>query len=96
MRVAGDRAPTRERAASLYRRALRIAYRDPIELSDLVVDGEDIQREGIARGPALGKILRALLEWVVEDPSRNTRDELLRRARDLARAGERPSSDVHS
>jgi hypothetical protein len=96
MRLAGDRAPTRERAASLYRRALRIAYRDPIELSDLVVDGEDIQREGIARGPALGKILRALLEWVVADPSRNTRDELLRRARDLARAGERPSSDVHS
>jgi tRNA nucleotidyltransferase (CCA-adding enzyme) len=73
---------------------LRIAYRDPIELADLGVDGEDIQREGIARGPTLGKILRALLEWVVEDPSRNTRDDLLHRAAHLAREAERAASDV--
>ena len=93
-RAAGVPAPTRERASSVYRRALRIAYRDPIELADLAVDGEDLQREGIARGPALGKILRALLEWVVEDPSRNTRDQLLRsssepRARDASADGRR-------
>jgi hypothetical protein len=94
MRVAGDRAPTRERAASVYRRALRIAYRDPIELADVRVDGEDLQREGIARGPALGKILRALLEWVVEDPSRNTRDALLAQAARLVRDAERAPSDV--
>jgi tRNA nucleotidyltransferase/poly(A) polymerase len=93
MRAAGAPAPTRERACSIYRRALRIAYRDPIELADLTVDGEDLQREGIARGPMLGKILRALLEWVVEDPSRNTRVALLHRAAELARAGERASSD---
>jgi len=77
-------APAPDRAHSVYRRALRIAYRDPIELADLVVDGEDLQREGIARGPALGKILRLLLEWVVEDPARNTRGRLIERARNLA------------
>jgi tRNA nucleotidyltransferase (CCA-adding enzyme) len=86
MRAAAKPAPSRERASSVYRRALRIAYRDPIELADLAVDGEDLQREGIARGPALGKILRMLLEWVVEDPARNTRDQLLARAKSLAPA----------
>jgi hypothetical protein len=84
MRAAGVSAPSPGRVAATYRRALRIAYRDPIELADLAVDGEDLQ--GIARGPMLGKILRALLEWVVEEPSRNTRHELLLRAADLARA----------
>jgi tRNA nucleotidyltransferase/poly(A) polymerase len=94
MRAAGVGAPSAEHVASAYRRALRIAYRDPIELADLAVDGEDLQRDGIARGPALGKILRALLEWVVEDPSRNVRDELLRKAASLAAEIERASGDV--
>jgi tRNA nucleotidyltransferase/poly(A) polymerase len=94
MRAAGERAPSAARAASVDRRAIRIGYRDPIELADLQVDGEDLQREGIARGPALGKILRALLEWVVDDPSRNTRDALMVRAAQLAREIERASGDV--
>jgi tRNA nucleotidyltransferase (CCA-adding enzyme) len=85
MRVAGADAPEERRVASLYRRALRIAYRDPIELADLAIDGEDLQHEAIARGPALGKILRALLAWVVEEPARNERDSLLAKSRDLAR-----------
>ena len=88
-RARGLTAPTSARLHSVYRRALRIAYRDPIELADLAVDGEDLQREGIARGPALGKILRLLLEWVVEEPARNTRDQLTDRARDLASDVER-------
>jgi tRNA nucleotidyltransferase (CCA-adding enzyme) len=89
MRDAGLSPPAADRVTSVYRRSLRIAYRDPIELADLGIDGEDLLREGIARGPALGKILRALLEWVVEDPSRNTRDVLLGRARILAGAASR-------
>ena len=61
------------------------------ELVDLAVDGEDLQREGIARGPLLGKILRSLLGWVVEDPARNATDGLLARARELAQDDSRPS-----
>ena len=94
MRAAALPAPGSARVASSYRRALRIAYRDPIELADLAVDGEDLLREAIARGPALGKILRALLEWVVDDPARNTRDELMRRAAHLAREAERALGDA--
>jgi tRNA nucleotidyltransferase (CCA-adding enzyme) len=88
-RDAGVAAPAPERVKAVYRRALRIGYRDPIELADLSVDGEDLLREGIARGPALGKILRALLDWVVEDPSRNARDQLLTRAAMLGQAAGR-------
>jgi tRNA nucleotidyltransferase (CCA-adding enzyme) len=94
LRAAGRPAPSPSRASSLYRRALAIAYRDPIELADLAIDGEDLMREAIARGPALGKILRALLDWVVDDPTRNTREGLLRRATELAHEIERPSSDA--
>ncbi|MGQ0646740.1 MAG: CCA tRNA nucleotidyltransferase [Gemmatimonadaceae bacterium] len=69
---------------SLYRRALRCAWRDPVEISDLVVDGEDLIREaGIAPGPGLGETLRALQGWVLADPARNRRDALLERARVL-------------
>ena len=85
MRASGLEAPSGERVCALYRRAIRIAYRDPVELSDLAIDGEDLQREGIARGPALGKILRALLAWVVEEPSRNARDSLVAKAALLVR-----------
>ena len=35
---------------------------------------------GIPAGPEMGKILQRLLEWVLEDPARNTRDALLARA----------------
>lgn len=67
---------------ALYRRALRVAFRDPVEVADLAVDGEDLMREGgVARGPALGTVLRRLRDLVVEDPRHNTRAELLARAR---------------
>jgi tRNA nucleotidyltransferase (CCA-adding enzyme) len=95
-RADGVRAPSLARAISVYRRALRIAYRDPIELADLAVDGEDLQREGIARGPALGKILRLLLEWVVQEPARNVRDQLLARATSLAQDIEREMGNPKS
>ncbi|MCR4339558.1 MAG: hypothetical protein NUW01_06690, partial [Gemmatimonadaceae bacterium] len=75
-REAGQEAPTASSVGSLHRRALRIAYRDPVELSDLAVDGTDLQKLGLS-GPALGKALHALLDAVVRDPSLNTPDRLL-------------------
>jgi tRNA nucleotidyltransferase (CCA-adding enzyme) len=68
---------------SLYRRAARIALRDPVETGDLAVDGEDLIKAGIPAGPRVGATLRALLDWVLEDPARNTADRLLARAREL-------------
>ena len=47
---------------------------------DLAIDGRDVMRElGIPPGPVVGEILEALLEEVLDDPARNTRDHLLAR-----------------
>ncbi|MHB0964035.1 MAG: hypothetical protein ACYC5V_12585, partial [Gemmatimonadaceae bacterium] len=71
------KAPSARSAASVYRRLLRIAYRDPIEIGDLQVDGEDLAAAGVPKGPALGGVLRHLLDSVIAEPSRNRRDHLL-------------------
>jgi tRNA nucleotidyltransferase (CCA-adding enzyme) len=69
---------------SLYRRMRRAAFRDPVEIGDLAVGGGDLMKAGIKAGPVLGAMLRTLLDWVLEDPARNTHDRLLARARELA------------
>ena len=75
--------------ASLFRRGVHIAYRDPIAIGDLAVDGTDLIEAGIPAGPLVGTTLRALLDAVIEDPSRNIRDTLLAMARERSgRAGE--------
>lgn len=78
----GD-APAAQAVHSLYRRSLRTALRDPVDLRDLAIDGDDLRQAGIAPGPGLGKILAALLEAVLRDPALNTRDRLLAEARRL-------------
>lgn len=69
---------------SVYRRAVRIAFRDPVEIGDLAIGGDELRAVGIPPGPHMAELLRALLEYVVEDPARNTVDHLLARARALA------------
>ncbi len=71
---------------SLYREALKTAFRStaPLEVADLAIDGDDLRGAGIPPGPALGGILQRLLDEVLDDPSRNTRDWLLARAMELA------------
>ena len=84
-RGAGKPAPDAAAVTSLYRRAVRSAYRDAIELSDLALDGDDLLAAGIPPGPALGKILKKLLNAVIEDPSLDTRERLLALALELQR-----------
>jgi tRNA nucleotidyltransferase (CCA-adding enzyme) len=79
-----------------YRRSIRVAYRDPVELADLAVDGDDLRESGIPAGPLLGKILHALLDRVVDDPGLNERQVLLAMALELYgqwRGDARPPSD---
>jgi tRNA nucleotidyltransferase/poly(A) polymerase len=64
-----------------FRRVLERERRQPHRLADLAVDGTDLIELGFRPGPALGTTLRDLLHDVVESPARNTRAELLRRAR---------------
>jgi tRNA nucleotidyltransferase (CCA-adding enzyme) len=96
-RAAGKPYPDARAAAKLYRRMVRIAFRDPIELRDLAVDGEDLKKAGIAGGRELGRILQALLQRVLEDPTLNTTDWLLQEGvrlyRTDAAAGEQAHKD---
>ena len=51
--------------------------KDPLEIKDLAVSGEDLIKEGIPAGPELGGKLRDLLEKVMDDPSMNEKEKLL-------------------
>ncbi len=82
-RSSSGEAPSAHSMRILYREALRTAFRDPVEISDLAVDGDDLRAIGIPPGPMLGRILTLLLEDVLEDPARNTSEWLVPRARDL-------------
>lgn len=62
---------------ALYRRATRMAWRDPISLGDLAVDGDDLRTAGVPPGRAIGETLARLLEAVLDDPALNTRERLL-------------------
>jgi len=87
-RAEGADAPRPEAVRVLYRRMQRVALRDPIDLGSLAVDGDDLRRAGIPPGPALGKILQALLEAVIDDPSRNSTDWLLQEGRRMYEAAQ--------
>jgi len=57
-----------------------------LRASELAIKGRDLIEEGIvAKGPAVGRILAALLDDVLVDPARNDRATLLERARDHCR-----------
>ena len=63
--------------------AVIIAFRDAIEIADLAVDGEDLQKAGIKNGPEMGKALHTLLDRVIDDPSLNTNATLLELAKSI-------------
>ena len=82
-RAAGEAAPSARSMRLLYRAAVRSAFRDPVEIGDLAVDGDDLRAAGIPPGPALGKVLASLLDDVLAEPARNTREWLVPRAKEL-------------
>lgn len=77
-----------ERAAALRGRAEAIlASGAPLGVAELAVGGREVMAAaGLAPGPAVGRVLARLLEEVLADPARNTREHLLARASALAGA----------
>ncbi len=57
-----------------------------LSIKDLRIDGNRLIELGIPRGPMIGKILNALLEEVIEDPSSNDEEKLEARAIGLSQA----------
>jgi tRNA nucleotidyltransferase (CCA-adding enzyme) len=66
-----------------FRRVVDAERDAPHRLRDLAVGGDDLLAVGYEAGPGIGRALQALLTAVVDDPSLNRRDELLRRAEAL-------------
>lgn len=56
---------------------------DPLTRGDLAITGLDLLQAGVPAGPGLGRVLERLLGLVVDDPSLNTRESLLARAKEL-------------
>jgi tRNA nucleotidyltransferase (CCA-adding enzyme) len=97
LRAAGMAAPSDAAVRSLHRRMRRSLYRDPIEVADLQVGGDDLRRAGIRAGPIYAKILHALLDLVLADPARNTPEALLGEVPRLAAAlgTDTPTAHTH-
>jgi len=55
------------------------AANPPLALKDLAVKGDDLIAAGVRPGPDVGEALARLLEEVLEDPARNTKEYLLSR-----------------
>jgi tRNA nucleotidyltransferase (CCA-adding enzyme) len=76
---------------ALRRRIERVlAESHALRVGDLAVDGRDVMESlGIGPGPAVGEALEVLLDEVLEEPGRNTRERLLARMAELraVRAG---------
>ena len=77
----------------IYRRAVKIERINgeiekdaALSLKDLRIKGDDLIREKIINpSPLMGRILNTLLDEVIEDPTLNEREILLKRATELAR-----------
>jgi tRNA nucleotidyltransferase (CCA-adding enzyme) len=64
-------------------RAVRAAG-PPLDVGALELDGRGLIQLGLKPGPRFGRILESLLDWVLDDPSRNERGLLAERALELA------------
>lgn len=70
-----DAAAERLEASWLRARAIH-DQKPPLTIGDLDFDGRDLIALGLKPGPRFGSILEGLLEWVLDDPSRNRHDVL--------------------
>jgi tRNA nucleotidyltransferase (CCA-adding enzyme) len=67
-----------------WRMVRRVLRQQPaLSTRDLAIDGRDLKELGLEPGPQFGEVMRVLLDRVIEEPSLNERDTLLRMAREL-------------
>lgn len=59
------------------------AQKTALDLKSLAVNGKDLMQNGIPAGKMLGQILNELFETVLDDPAQNTKETLLKIAKNL-------------
>jgi poly(A) polymerase/tRNA nucleotidyltransferase (CCA-adding enzyme) len=83
-RKGGDIRPLQ----ALLRRVDEVIAKDTaLSVKDLAIGGHEIMDLGVPMGPGVGRILRALLERVLDDPELNRSETLLAEARALIAQG---------
>ncbi len=65
-----------KRAEAVYEEVIR--KKDCVSLRTLAVTGKDLMDAGMEPGKKIGEVLDRLLEIVLEDPEKNTKEELLK------------------
>lgn len=69
-----------------YKSMIEEALRDPISVSMLKIDGKRLMEvAGLTPGPKIGNILHALFDEVLEDPKKNTPEQLEKRGIELSK-----------
>jgi tRNA nucleotidyltransferase/poly(A) polymerase len=66
-----------------FRRVVDQQLESPYRLRDLAIGGDDLIALGYQPGPPIGRALHELLDDVIRDPARNTREYLLGRAKEI-------------
>jgi tRNA nucleotidyltransferase (CCA-adding enzyme) len=84
LRGKGEEPPQAElERLARFRRMVEQEASSPHRLRDLAVGGDDLIAIGYEPGPRIGRALQTLLDDVIRDPSKNTREHLLERAGEL-------------
>jgi tRNA nucleotidyltransferase (CCA-adding enzyme) len=55
-----------------------LAKKEPYMISQLDVNGDELQSVGVPRGPIIGKVLKGLLDLVIMNPEKNNKEFLKR------------------
>lgn len=79
-------------AALQHRIAAERSRHNALQIADLAIDGHDVKRLAGHAGPVVGAVLRAMLDKVVDDPSINERERLLREAEAWINAAGKPEA----
>jgi len=73
-----------------YKSMIEEVLRDPVSVSMLAIDGSSIMKQtGEKPGPKIGWVLHALLEEVLDDPTKNTPEHLSKRGDSLLKLPEK-------
>lgn len=92
-----DPAASIESVVASWRRVKQVLRkRPPLEIGDLAIDGRALIRMGFEPGPRFGDILAGLLDWVLDDPTRNDADALRARARALGEGRDGEAEDAEA